>query len=168
MLLQQTPGRAKIKGTPCKARISRHEDTLYIAVTVPIKKAAELRRGKARGRDDGVEVCLVDPKGAAPSHSLVLHGFCGGASESVTDGGASLEAAKHLGQAVHYAATIHKDSWTAEWAIPLEAADAGLATGTKLAFNLCVHRSQTNEWILWTGTLGTAWRLENAGTLVLE
>ena len=58
--------------------------------------------------------------------------------------------------------------WTGEWAIPLEAADIAPLPGIQLAFNLCVYRSESSEWILWTGTLGPAWRLENAGTIVLE
>ena len=168
MTLEQRPSRTRIKGAPCTARLCRHGNTLHVAVTVPVKDGAGLKRGSTWREDDGIEVCFVDAKGALPTHSFSLHGFCGGASESVTDGGAALGAAARLGKAVRYAAAVSGTNWTGEWAIPLDAADIAPLPGMQLAFNLCVYRSETSEWILWAGTLGPAWRLENAGTIALE
>jgi len=168
MALLQQPGRTRIKGAPCTARLCQRDGVLHVAVTIPVRKADALKRGSSWGKDDGIEVCFVDAKGASPAYSFALHGFCGGATESVTDGGAPADAAARLGQAARFAATISGDSWTGEWAIPLAAAEIAALPGMPLAFNLCIHRSESNEWILWAGTLGPAWQLANAGTIVLE
>jgi len=168
LTLQQRPSRTRVAGAPCTARLCRHGNMLHVAVTVPVKNVGRLKRGSTWGQDDGIEVCFVDAKGALPTHSFSLHGFCGGASESVTDGGAALAPATRLGKAVRFAAAVSDASWTGEWAIALDAADITPQPGTQLAFNLCVHRSESREWIVWVGTFGPAWRLENAGTIVLE
>jgi hypothetical protein len=166
--LNQSPGRGLLETPRCVGRVCHDGSTLYVAVTVPVKDAQALKRGKAWGKDDGIEVCFVDAKGAQPTFSYSLHGFCGGEFESVTDGQATPEAAARLGRDVRYAAAVEGNTWTGEWAIPLEAADTGIVPGLRLAFNLCVYRSESNEWVLWAGTLGAAWQLENAGTLVFE
>jgi len=166
--LKQSPNRELLETPACVGRVCHDGSTLYVAVTVPVKDAAALKRGKAWGTDDGVEICFVDAKGALPVFSYAVHGFCGGACESVTDGKATPEAAARLGREVRYAAAVEGNTWTGEWAIPLAAADTGIAPGMRLPFNLCVFRSESNEWILWAGTLGPAWQLENAGTIIFE
>jgi len=165
LLMKQRPNRDLLGTAPCRARLCHRDNTLYVAVTVPVKDANALKQGKQWGKDDGIELCFVDAKGAAPTYSFALHGFCGGASESVTDGKASEEAAAQLGSAAQYAAAVAGKTWTGEWAIPLNAADIQILPGLKLAFNLCVHRSESKEWVLWVGTNGAAWRLDNAGII---
>lgn len=166
--MKQRPDRARLETAPCSARLCYRGNTLYAAVTVPVKDASALKRGKEWGKDDGVEVCFVDAKGALPTYSFSLHGFCGGAAESVTDGGAGPEAAAQIGGVVQYAAAVDGSSWTGEWAIPLDAAGIAVLPGLKLGFNLCAFRSESREWVVWVGTFGPAWQLEKAGTIVIE
>ena len=73
-----------------------------------------------------------------------------------------------LGRALRYAASVDAQSWTGEWAIPLAAADIAATPGLRLAFNLCAYRSEREEWVLWVGTQGASWQLENAGIIILE
>jgi hypothetical protein len=73
-----------------------------------------------------------------------------------------------LGAATQFAAKVTEDSWTGEWAIPLAAAGLGYRPGSKLGFNVGALRSEANEWVIRTGTLGPTWQLDNAGTLILE
>lgn len=168
VLLQQSPGRELLATAPCRARLCHDGSTLYVAVTVPVQKANALKRGAAWRTDDGAEICFVDPHGAAPTFCHVVHGFCGGNAAAVTDGKASPEGAARLGAAVRFAATTDTRGWTGEWAIPLAAGDIAAVPGLRLAFNLCVYRSERDEWLLWVGTQGAAWQLENAGVVVLE
>jgi hypothetical protein len=168
VLLQQSPNREALGSPPCRARLCHDGNTLYVAVTVPVQSVAALKRGAAWRTDDGVEVCFVDPRGAAPTFSHVLQGFCGGQAAGVTDGKATAEVAARLGAAARYVAALGEKAWTGEWAIPLSAADIAVSSGLRLAFNLCVFRSERQEWVLWVGTNGAAWQLENAGTIVLE
>jgi hypothetical protein len=168
MLLQQSPGRDALSSPPVRARLCHDGSTLYITVTVPVAAAAKLQRGAAWRTDDGVEICFVEARGAAPTFSHVVHGFCGGSAAAVTDGKATPAAAAKLGPAVRYAAIVNGQSWTGEWAIPLAAADIAVTPGLRLAFNLCAYRSEREEWVLWVGTQGAAWELANAGTIVLE
>ncbi len=168
VLLQQGPGRELLASPPCRARLCHDGATLYVAVTVPVQNAEALKRGANWRVDDGVEICFVDPRGAAPTFSHVVHGFCGGRAAAVTDGKATPAAADRLGQAVRFAAAVEARGWTGEWAIPLAAADIAPVPGLRLAFNLCVYRSERDEWCLWAGTHGAAWQLENAGAVVLE
>jgi hypothetical protein len=168
LLLQQGPGREKLSSPPCRARLCHDGSTLYVAVTVPVQAAGALKRGSSWRTDDGVEVCLVEPRGAAPTFCQVVQGFCGGSVAAVTDGKATPEAAARLGRALRYAASVDAQSWTGEWAIPLAAADIAATPGLRLAFNLCAYRSEREEWVLWVGTQGASWQLENAGIIILE
>lgn len=155
-----------ITTAPAAARICHDGETLYVTVSVPVKGG--VKRGSTWGKDDGAEICFIDAKGAAPTASYVLHGFAGGASESLATGGVPAAAAKRLGDGVRFAAGADGDAWTGEWAIPLSHADVSPSGGLKLAFNICVHRTGGNEWMLWVGSLGAAYQLENGGTLLLE
>ena len=167
MPLQQGPSREKLK-QPATARLAHDGRALYLAVTVPVADPAKLRRGSAWRVDDGVEVCLVDAKGAAPTQCYLSHGYVGGAQMGVTDGGVTEAEATKFGQAVRFAASVGDKSWTGEWAIPLAAADTAYSPGLQLPFNLCAHRTETDEWVLWVGAQGPAWQLQNAGVIVLE
>jgi hypothetical protein len=142
--------------------------TLYVAITVPLRDPSVLKRGSEWRVHDGVEVCLIDPQGAAPTFSYVSHGFASGIQQAVTDGGAGEAETLRFGEAIRYAATVGEKAWTGEWAIPLAAADITPSPGLRLPFNLCTYRSESNQWLLWVGTKGAAWRLAEAGTIILE
>ncbi|MEK6794433.1 MAG: LamG-like jellyroll fold domain-containing protein [Spirochaetota bacterium] len=164
--IEQNPNREFLGTAPASARICHDGETLFIAVTVPVK--VDVKRGSTWGKDDGAEICFIDAKGAAPTASFVVHGFAGGGSESLASGGVSADAAKRLGDKVRYTARIEVNAWTGEWAIPFSPADIAANGGLKLAFNICVHRTETREWMLWVGSLGAAYQLENGGTIILE
>ncbi|MBN8215110.1 MAG: right-handed parallel beta-helix repeat-containing protein [Spirochaetes bacterium] len=168
MRLEQTGSRDLIATPACTARLVHDGQTLYVSLTVPVKGAASVRRGKEWGRNDGAEICFIDAKGAAATASWVVHGFPDGNSESLPTGGVPAKAAAELGKAVAFAAKVGEKEWTGEWAIPLSAADTSVSPGKRLPFNFCVYRSESDEWILWVGSKGPAYGLENGGTIVLE
>lgn len=168
MKIEQSASRELLKSEPGTARLCHDGETLYVTVTVPVKKAADIKQGSSWGNADGAEICFIDAKGAAPTMSYVVHGFAGGGSESLATGGVSAEMAKRVGGSIRYAARIDGSSWTGEWAIPLTSADITGNSGQKLAFNICVHRSDSGEWMLWVGSLGAAYQLENGGTVIFE
>lgn len=165
--LLHSPSRER-QASPGTARLAHDGQTLYVAVTIPLRNPDALKIGNEWRTHDGVEVCLVDPQGAAPTFSYVSQGFAGGAQQAVTDGGADETATRRFGEAIRYAATVGENSWTGEWAIPFAAADITPTSGLRLPFNLCAYRSESNQWMLWVGTMGAAWRLPEAGTIVLE
>lgn len=167
ILLQQTTEREK-QSSPPVARLAHDGQTLYVAVTIPLRNPGTLKLGNEWRTHDGVEVCLVDPQGAAPTFSHVSQGFASGTQQAVTDGGADEAATRRLGTAIRYAATVGENAWTGEWAIPFAAADITPSPGLRLPFNLCTYRSESNQWLLWVGTKGAAWRLAEAGTIILD
>lgn len=168
MRLEQTVAREPNGKQACTVRLAHDGKTLFVALTVPVPDKAFIRRGYKWGQNDGGEICFIDPKGAAPASSFVIHGFADGRSESITDGGVAAKLAGALGKALRYASSVGEKAWHGEWAIPLSEADVGVAPGKKLAFNFCVYRSETREWILWVGSKGPAHKLESGGEIILE
>jgi hypothetical protein len=166
-VMKKGPDKDDIAGQPCRLQAAYDNACLYISLTVPVKDAKRLRRGGQWGADDGAEVCLqVIADNAGPIY--VVHGFANGASESVTEAGAPDAAAKEFGRAVKFAARIHENLWTAEWAVPWEALKFKPVPGAKLRFNSGVWRSETREWIQWAGTGGATWQVEQAGLLEFQ
>ena len=166
--LHQSPSREILETPPCVVKACHDGNTLYVTVTVPVKDAAKLKRGGKWETDDGAEVCFAEEKGGPLGPIFVVHGFTNGQWESVTEAGAPAPQAKALGAAVRYAATVGDKQWTGEWAIPLSTVGIQMTPGKRIAFNAGVHRSETDEWVIWIGALGQTWRLKNAGTLILE
>ncbi|MEW6355505.1 MAG: sugar-binding protein [Planctomycetota bacterium] len=168
MAMNQTPQRLPIEGPACSAQVCWDDQCLYVAVAVPIKDVSKLVRTEKWGPDDAMEVCFQDLSGEKPGPIFVLHGFLSGLHESVTLAKAPADVAENLGKAVRYAVKVGEKEWTCEWAIPIAAAGITPKAGLKLAFNLAVHRNETGQWICWVGPMGSAYRLEEAGYLVLE
>lgn len=166
--LSQNPNREMLGTAPCLVKACHDGQTLYIAVTVPVKDAGKLKRGGRWTQDDGAEVCLASVTGDRLGPVFVLHGFADGKSESVTEAGAPAPLAKALGQTVRYAASVGDGQWTGEWAIPFATVGVTAVPGVKVAFNAGVRRTESDEWVIWIGALGETWRLENAGLLILE
>ena len=164
MALTQHPSGYSATKQPCTARLCHDGERLYVAVSVPVKDAAKLRLGQLWGECDAAEVCFGTGKGSV----YVIHGYANGTHESVCDAGAAADGAAKLGAATQFTARAQGKQWTAEWAIPLNAAGIAAKPGTALMFNLGVRRTETREWIVWVGTGGSTWEVENAGTLVLE
>ena len=166
--LTESPARHPIPGPPSYAKVCYDANNLYVAVIVVVKETAKLRLGDQWGKHDGAEVCVQDIAGDKPGAIFVLHGFANGRCESVTDAGAPAAKAKALGVATRYAARAGDKCWTAEWAIPLGVVGPRPGPGGKLAFNLGIWRSESEEWIAWVGTLRENWRLQQAGVLLFE
>lgn len=135
---------------------------------VVVKDTAKLSLGDEWGAHDGAEVCFQDISGERCGPIFVVHGFATGIHESVAAAGAPSSRAKALGAATRYAACVGKEQWTAEWAIPLAVVGCRLGSGGKLAFNVGIHRTESEEWILWAGTLDATFTLDQAGVLVFE
>ena len=168
LAMKESPGRDPISGEPCRARVCHDGERLYVAVTVPVGDTAKMLRADAWGKNDGIEVCLQDLSGARPGPIFVIHGFPGGRHESVAEAGAPESAAARLGEATRFAAKVGEKEWTGEWSLPLAAAGITPRPGLKLAFNLCALRTETGEWVVWVGTMGPSWALEEGGFVVLE
>jgi len=168
LTLQQTPERAKIAGKAATARVFHDGTTLFVAVTVPLEKAADVSKGESWGSNDGAEVCVRDASCAQPGPTFIVHGFASGKHECTGDGGAPSEAVTKLEKAVKFAAKVDKQSWTGEWAIPFEALGIRYKPGTALGFNLGGWRAENAEWFVWRGALGATYDLDNGGKLTLE
>lgn len=166
--LKESWDRSPIPGPPNHAKVCYDEDRLYVAVIVLVKEAAKLSLGDKWGAHDGAEVCVQDISGEKPGPIFVVHGFVTGSHESVSVAGAPASEAKALGAATRFATGVGKREWTAEWAIPLRTVGCRLGPGGKLAFNVGIRRTESDEWILWAGTLDGTFTLDQAGVLVFE
>ncbi len=156
-----------VRTDPCEARLAHDGTHLFVALTVPAKDVGALKLGTKWTVDDAGEVCFRDLSGNQPGPTFVLHGFAAGSHESATEAGASAAAAKALGEAVRFTASVGEGSWTGIWTIPLAAAGIQYRPGLELGFNLGVRRTETDEWIQWVGS-GATHSLGKAGILRLE
>jgi hypothetical protein len=150
-------------GAPASARLGYDDRNLYVAVEVAMFDVAKLSKGSVWGEDDGMEIAI-----AGTGATYVIRGFANGAVRSVTDAGASVEAASRLGSQVKFAAKAfgtRTGGWRAEWAIPLEAIGMKASPGGKVAFNLTIFRAEDRELRMLEGTLGESWKVDQAATL---
>ena len=136
-------------------------------IRTPVSDVSKLVRSDEWGKGECAEVCFQDVSGATPGPIFVTHGFLTGKHEGVTLAGAPAEATAKVGAAMRFAAKVGEKEWTSEWAIPLSAAGITPHPGLKLAFNIAVHRTESEEWICWVGTMGAAYKLDSAGYLLL-
>ena len=163
----EAPGRTPAPGPPCLGRAAHRGGVLFVAVTVPVSKRVPVDPAPSWTRTDGAEVCFAYPDANARHPIFVLHGFPDGTCESSTEAGASQRAADQLYRGVGYAASVSDRSWTAEWAIPLKAADLETPVGLELSFNIGVFRQEDKQWIQWAGTKAQTWRVDRAGWIRL-
>jgi hypothetical protein len=167
LTVNQTPGGTPIAGPACTLRIGHDGTCLHVALTVPVSAIAKIAPGENWSKSDGAEICFRNAQSAAPGTTFVLQGYPSGKCFSVGDAGAADAAAARLGAAVRFAARIGAADWTAEWAIPFEAAGIECRPGLRLGFNVGVRRTDPAEWIQWFGS-GSTWELEKAGAITLE
>jgi len=163
----ELPGRTRVPGKPCQAWATHRAGTVFIAILIPTNKPVAVDPLPKWTVSDGAEVCFSYPDKNAHHPTFVLHGFPNGACESSTEAGASSQAALDLQGAVRYAAAMTANGWSAEWAIPLAAADLEARLGLELQLNLGVFRRESREWIQWAGTKGQTWRVDRAGRIRL-
>ncbi len=151
---------------PATARLASDGKVLYVAVTVPIADKALMKTGKQWGDNDAAEICFRPADKNDPA--FIVRGFAGGGFKSDTESGVTPEVAEALERVVKFAAKINDGNWTGEWAIPLFGAGITYKSGLKLAFNIGVRRIETKEWIMWSGSMGSTWVVDNGGILVLK
>ena len=119
------------------------------------------------GQNDAVEVAVRNPAAGKDAPILVLRGYPNGKFESSDEAKAPKEAVRKLGQAAQYAANVvDARHWTAEWRIPFAALGVTPSKDVKLSFNLTVRKTAGGQWMMWAGTGGYSWSVENAGFLV--
>ena len=109
-----------------------------------------------------------DASGAKPGPTFSVLGQAGSAHRVSEHTNAPGWLNQALGQQTRFAAKVGTDGWTGEWAIPLSAAGIAVKPGLKLGFNLGSFRSETKEWLIWVGALGSTLELDNGGVLVLQ
>jgi hypothetical protein len=138
-----------------------------------VSEVGNLRNGSVWGEDDGIEVAIAGA-GAGAGATYVLRGFADGTVRSVTDGGATAEAASRLGAGVNFVAKpfVRTKSgwggWRAEWAIPLAALGLKATPGVTFGFNIAVFRAEDRELRMLEGTLTESWQVDQAATLQLK
>ena len=147
------------------------DKNLYVAVRIACQDTAALKRtGGEWGEDDGVELDFRAVVRKKPGPTFVLHGFPSGASESCSDAGASVDAAKRLGSAVEYAAHIGQREWTAEFCIPFAAIGVSLKDIELLRFNLGARRNagEGGPWYAYQKTGSANYDVDEAALLLLH
>ncbi|MFA6543519.1 MAG: right-handed parallel beta-helix repeat-containing protein [Limisphaerales bacterium] len=166
--LDREPSRWPASGVPVGAELCYDDQCLYVAISAGLYQINMLRTGTAWGKDDGAEICIAGQTADGKPATFIIHGFAGGALQSVTDAGAPAAAADRLGKAVRFAVSKWRHGWRGEWAIPWDALGLKPAPGLKVAFNIGVFRSEDGVWRCWEGTLAENWRLDQAGVLLFR
>lgn len=171
--LDREPSRFTTGGAPTLAKFAYDDTCLYVAANVTMFSPAVVSTNAVWGRDDGVEICLAGQTPDGRPATFVIRGFAGGALRSVTEAGASAEAAARAGRETRFVAQSVPGSgkrpfgrgWRGEWSIPLAALGIRPAPGLKVPFNMAAYYSEFGEWRCWEGTQAENWRLDQAGTL---
>jgi len=166
--LDREPSRWPASGVPVGAELCYDDQCLYVAVSAGLYQINKLRTGTAWGKDDGAEICIAGRTTDGKPATFVIRGFAGGALQSVTDAGATADAAERIGKAVRFAVSKWRHGWRGEWAIPWDALGLKPAPGQKIAFNIGVFRAEDGVWRCWEGTLAENWRLDQAGVLLFR
>lgn len=155
-------------GPPSRAWLLTDGTSLFIAVDNEVTSAKPVSQTNEWGRDDAVEVALRDPAGGRTAPIFVLRGYPNGHFESSTEAGAPAAAATKAGKAVRFAAkVVDRGRWTAEFCIPLPALGIAPRKHRHLQFNLTVRKSAQPVWIMWQGTHGYSWQVDQAGFVQL-
>jgi len=166
-VLQQSSNGAATNAPKSYACAAYDDEALYIAVRNVVRDPKLLKTDGEWGQKDGLEVAFQDVSGDELGPILNLYGYPDSQFESVTTAGTSPEVARKLGQAVTYAAQIGAEDWCCEWKIPWAATGIDPGKVKKLWFNIGVRKIAADAWVIWEGTAGTIYWLDNAGDLVL-
>jgi hypothetical protein len=130
--------------------------------------AKPMRVGQQWGQDEAIELAVRNVALGKDAPILILRGYANGHLASSEEAGAPAAAVQRAKQGVEYAARVVDASrWTAEWKIPFASLGVNPAEHRKLAFNLTVRKVGSNLWLMWEGTGGNSWRVEQAGFLEL-
>ncbi|MDH7571758.1 MAG: hypothetical protein QHJ73_19430, partial [Armatimonadota bacterium] len=152
---------------PSRGLLMAGSEALYVAIDNEVNPAQGLRLGNTWGQCDAVEVAIQVSHGGG-KHVLPYRGYANGAWELSDEAGAAPEVLARGREGVKYAArVVGPGRWVAEWAIPWRALGIAQASGMKIPFNLSVRKTAGNQWLMWRGTKGRTWNVENAGFIQL-
>ena len=168
--LDREPSRMPYSGGLVAAKFLWDKKYLYIGAIVAMFDTNNISKGNTWGKDDGIEISLAGFEKGKPV-TYVIRGFANGSLQSITVGGATGAAAKHLGKRIRYVSVIHeapKKDWKGEWAIPFDAVGLKPETNMKITFNMCAYVNEYDHWHCWEGTLGENWQVDQAGTLLFK
>lgn len=145
----------------------RHDGAnLLLAVDNAVQ--APMRIGREWGTSEAIELAVRNPALGENAPILILRGYADGHVESSAEAGAPAETVERASQGVEFAARVVDASrWTAEWRIPLASLGVDPAEHRRLSFNMTVRKPASNLWLMWEGTGGNSWRLDQAGFLEL-
>lgn len=164
LLLEQDVNGAKAKPTS-QAWIEYSEAGLWLAIDNATDPNATLRKGDAWGEDDAVEIAIR--KASETSAPLVFRGFPSGNWHVSDESGTPAAIITRAKNGVKYAArAVDQGRWSAEWFIPWSSLGmTGASPGTRFAFNLTARKPAGDLWLMWRGTQGNSFLVENAGLL---
>ncbi|MDF2439714.1 MAG: hypothetical protein JWN98_698 [Abditibacteriota bacterium] len=165
------------KAMPTSSAWLRYDDKyLYVAFANTVSQSPTT--GNNWGEDDAVEIALRNradgnvvlgnPMPGKDAPIVVLRGFPNGKWLSSDESGAPASAIARAQQGTSYAAKIVDAAvWTAEWRIAWDALGFNPANQSTLDANLTVRKPASDLWLMWRGTNGNSFNVDNAGQLVL-
>jgi len=161
-----------ISGEPAKpwsyAWLACDEDALYVAVSNDVNPDKPILKEDKWGENDAVEIALKNPATGEAAPIIVLRGYAGGRLESSVEAGAEAEVARKAGESVTYAVRlVDAGRWDAEWRIPFAGLGVDPAKHRKIAFNATVRKTADSLWLMWKGTGGYSWKVDDAGFIIL-
>jgi hypothetical protein len=165
--LDRGPSRWPYSGAPVMVNFSRNGEFLYVGALMIMFDINNISMGNIWEKDDGVEISIAGFDKSTPA-TYVIRSYVDGTVQSVTDAGATAEAAQHLGKGVRFVSKIMEKprrGWIGEWAIPLDALGLESKPDLKAAFNICAYINEYDKWHCWEGTLGESWEVDKAGVL---
>jgi len=165
--LNERPNQRSVRGAPTSIKIHADTENLYIAANVVTMFPEQRRLGTEWGKDEGIELAIETRQGATRTLQ-VLRGFPEGTLRGMDLGGTSPEQAATFAKQVRYGASVDKQIWRSEWAVPLAAVGLKPGERAEVPFNLTVYRSEDDVYAQFAGTLGETWDLKLGGRLLLN
>jgi len=140
---------------------------LLVAIENEIEAGKTISVGDTWGSCDAVEIALRTPQ-TADEKTLIYRGFPTGTWQCSDEAEISAVDRKRAAIGVQYAAKIAADGkWTTEWVLPWKALGLPDREGKQLLFNITVRKPASKLWLMWQGTGGHSYRVENAGRIQL-
>jgi hypothetical protein len=165
--LNERPNQRSVRGAPTSIKVVADDANLYLAAVIVTMFPEQRKLGATWGRDEGVELAIeAKHEGVPVVH--VLRGFTDGTLQALEVGGATRAQVAAMAQAARYAASVDKQVWRCEWAVPLAALGLDPGATSTVPFNLTVYRSEDDVYAQYAGTLGETWDLKLGGRLMLN
>ena len=143
-------------------------ECLYVGIRNAVSSSSPLRTEAEWGSNDAVEVAVrsVELEGKP---ILLLRGYPGGQFEASGEAGAAKAVLDRLqARTTYQAKVLSKEEWCAEWRISLDALGVSGSKSYALPFNLSVRKTAGPDWLMWRGTGGYTWKVDEAGVLELS